>query len=277
MFCVPAITINNTSNSAAGTGRLAGQVAYISGASRGIGRAIALAYAAEGAALYLTATNPELLASAASEAEQAGGTARFEAFDVGNPDQCAAAAEHAISAYGQVDILVNSASVYIAQRFLDYELADFARAMQVNLFGAISLMQALLPQMLERGHGRIINVASTAAKWASPNRSAYSASKHALVGITKCVALETGALGVTVNAICPGPVETDMLEELISRRAAIDGKPNDVVRDAMRNGPAIKRFLDPAEIAALAVYLASPEAGGMTGQSLCLDGGTLFL
>lgn len=270
-------TISNTSNSAARTGRLAGRVAYVSGASRGIGRAIALAFAAEGAALYLTATNADLLASAASEAEQAGGTARFEAFDVGNPDQCAAAAEHAISAYGQVDILVNSASVYIAQRFLDYALADFERAMRVNLFGAISLMQALLPQMLERGHGRIINVASTAAKWASPNRSAYSASKHALVGITKCVALETGARGVTVNAICPGPVETDMLEELISRRAAIDGKPNDVVREAMRNGPAIKRFLDPAEIAALAVYLASPEAAGMTGQSLCLDGGTLFL
>jgi meso-butanediol dehydrogenase / (S,S)-butanediol dehydrogenase / diacetyl reductase len=274
---VPDTTTSTASNSATGTGRLAGQVAFISGASRGIGRAIARAFAAQGAALYLTATNADLLASAASEAEQTGGTARFEAFDVSEPNQCAAAADHAISIYGQVDILVNSASVYIAQPFLDYALADFERAMRVNLFGAISLMQALLPQMRDRGHGRIINVASTAAKWASPNRSAYSASKHALVGITRCVALETGVHGVTVNAICPGPVETDMLEELISRRAEIDGTASDVVREAMRNGPAIKRFLDPAEVAELAVYLASPQAAGMTGQSLCLDGGILFL
>ena len=277
MYRVSDITMSNTSNSATGVGRLAGQVAFVTGASRGIGRAIARAFAAEGAALYLTATNADLLASAVSEAEQAGGTARFEAFDVSDPDQCAAAAGHAISVYGQVDILVNSASVYIAQPFLEYALADFERAMRVNLFGAISLMQALLPQMRDRGHGRIINMASTAAKWASPDRSAYSASKHALVGITKCVALETGAQGITVNAICAGPVETDMLEELISRRAEIDGLANDVVREAMRNRPAIKRFLDPAEVAALAVYLASPEGAGMTGQSLCLDGGVLFL
>lgn len=271
-------TIRSTSNpQASRTGRLTGQVALVSGASRGIGRAIALAFAAEGADLYLTATNAELLASLAGEAEEAGGRARFEAFDVSDPAACARAAENAVGAYGQVDILVNSASVYIAQRFLDYSLADFERAMRVNLFGAISLTQSLLPQMLRRGHGRIINVASTAAKWASMNRSAYSASKHALVGLTKCLALETGALGVTVNAICPGPVETDMLEELISRRAQIDGRTTESVREQMLRGPAIKRFLEPGEIAELAVYLASPAAAGMTGQSLCLDGGTLFM
>jgi NAD(P)-dependent dehydrogenase (short-subunit alcohol dehydrogenase family) len=271
---VQEATVKQSTAPARVEGRLSGRVAFVSGASRGIGRAIALAFAAEGADLYLTATNASLLASLA---EEAGGTARFEAFDVSDPAGCAKAAGNAIETYGHVDILVNSASIYLAQRFLDYSLADFERTLRVNLFGAISLMQALLPSMLERGYGRIINVASTAAKWASLNRSAYSASKHALVGLTKCVALETGSRGVTVNAICPGPVETDMLDELVARRAQIDGATPESVREHMRKGPAIKRFLAPAEIASLALYLASAEAAGMTGQSLCIDGGTLFL
>jgi NAD(P)-dependent dehydrogenase (short-subunit alcohol dehydrogenase family) len=257
-------------------GRLAGRVAFVSGASRGIGRATALAFAAEGAELFVTSTNADLLSGLVDEVEASGGAAAFDAFDVSDRDSCLRAVQAATARYGRVDILVNSASIYRAERFLDYSMDDFEQTMRVNLYGAVHLMQALLPGMLDRGYGKIVNIASTAGKWASLNRSAYSASKHALIGLTKCVALEAGPGGVTVNAICPGPVQTDMLDDLIAQRARIDGLPADAVRAAMLKGPAIKRFIDPAEIAALAVYLASSESGAMTGQSIPLDGGILF-
>jgi NAD(P)-dependent dehydrogenase (short-subunit alcohol dehydrogenase family) len=255
------------------TGKLAGRVAFVTGASRGIGRAIALAFAAEGAKLYVTATNAAALDGLVN---QIANGSQFEAFDVADPAACATAAGHAIDAFGRVDILVNSASVYTAKRFLDYSLGDFERLMQVNLYGAISVTQALLQPMIDRNFGRVINIASTAGRW-SARASAYSASKHAVAGLTKSLALEVGSRGVTVNAICPGSVDTDMLHSLMAQLAEMDGVTPDVVRERMLAGPAIKRFLVPDEVASLAVYLASNEAGGMTGQSLSLDGGLLFI
>jgi meso-butanediol dehydrogenase / (S,S)-butanediol dehydrogenase / diacetyl reductase len=254
-------------------GRLAGRVAFISGASRGIGRAIALAFAAEGAELYLASTNGHLLSRLADEI---GAKARFEVLDVSDTRACASAGSHAIDAFGRVDILVNSASIYVAKRFLEYSIADFQRTLQVNLFGTIALSQALLAPMIDRKFGRIINIASTAGRWAA-RASAYSMSKHAVVGLTKCLALEAGPQGVTVNAICPGSVETDMLESLMEQLAEIDATTTQLVRERMLSGPAMKRFLAPEEVASLAVYLASSEAGGMTGQCLSLDGGLLFI
>jgi len=149
--------------------------------------------------------------------------------------------------------------------------------LDVNLFGVLHFMQACLPQMQARRQGRIVNIASTAGKWGSRNQSAYNVSKHAVVGLTRCVALEASSHGVTVNAICPGFVQTDMVEQLkdqVARSSGLDAQ--EMVQAALARVP-LGRILAPSEIADLAVYLGSSESRGMTGQSLLLDGGMVMV
>lgn len=260
-----------------GRGRLHGTVAMITGASRGIGRAIAQAYAAEGAELCIVATDDARLAEVeASLALPAQRTMRI-ALDVTDRDACFAAVERVRQRFGRLDALVNNAGVYKSRTFLDYSPQDFQRLLDVNLFGTVHLMQAALPGMQARGYGRIVNIASTAGKWGSRNQSAYNVSKHAVVGLTRCVALEAATSGVTVNAICPGFVQTDMVENLKREYAAIGGPGGGeaIVKAALARVP-MARVLDPNEIAGLAVYLGSRESGGMTGQSILVDGGMLM-
>src|SRR5574343_305200 len=234
--------------------RLQDHVAIVTGASRGIGRAIAEAYAAEGARLCLIATRADRLKDVADRA------ASFDA--VSQVEQ----------RFGRVDVLVNNAGVYRAKSFLDYTDGDFQDMLDVNLFGVLHFMQACLPGMQARRHGRIVNIASTAGKWGSRNQSAYNTSKHAVVGLTRCVALEASPYAVTVNAICPGFVQTDMVEELKAQVAQSTGMSGDeMVRAALSRVP-LGRVLEPGEIAQLAVYLGSVESRGMTGQSILIDG-----
>ncbi len=176
-----------------------------------------------------------------------------------------------------MDALVNAAGIYKAVPFMEHGDEDFRRLLDVNLFGAIHLIQAALPGMVARRSGRIINIASAAGKWASANQSGYNISKHAVVGLTRCVALETGPHGVTVNAICPGLVETEMLTSDYGRTEALREQPLDEVIKPVLARVAMGRTLQPAEIASLAVYLASAESSGMTGQTLVVDGGMLFV
>jgi NAD(P)-dependent dehydrogenase (short-subunit alcohol dehydrogenase family) len=136
------------------------------------------------------------------------------AVNVTDRDACFDAVAKVTQHFGRVDVLVNNAGVYRSKTFLDYSPQDFQDMLDVNLFGVLNFMQACLPGMQERRHGRIINMASTAGKWGSRNQSAYNVSKHAVVGVTRCVALEASPYAVTVNAICPGFIQTDMVEEL---------------------------------------------------------------
>jgi 3-hydroxybutyrate dehydrogenase len=258
------------------SGRLAGEVAVISGASRGIGRAIAAAFVAEGADLSLLATNGPLLDEATRALSTGGARVVNHVVDVADPDACQRAVDDTLESLGQVNVLVNSASIYMARLFMDYEPADFERLFRVNVMGAVHLMQAVTPHMTALGRGKIVNISSTAGKSASRARSAYTVSKHALIGLTRSAAVDLASSGIMVNAICPGAVKTDMLEELINQRAAIDGMAPEAVRTSMMAAPALKRFVEPEEVAALAVYLASTESDGMTGQSIALDGGTTF-
>jgi NAD(P)-dependent dehydrogenase (short-subunit alcohol dehydrogenase family) len=179
--------------------------------------------------------------------------------------------------FGAVDILVNAAGAHIANRFLDYSAEDFNRLLQVNLFGPLHLMQAVLPVMQQRKYGKIVNIASTAGKWASANQSAYNTSKHALVGLTRCVAMEVGSLGVNVNAICPGFVETQMMEDSMRAVASINNVGFDDFKTSAMNRVILRRPVTPQEVANLAVYLVSDESASMTGQSIALDGGMLFV
>ena len=257
-------------------GRLSGRTALITGASRGIGRAIALRYAEEGADLFLTATRLDLLEETAALAEARGAKVAVHRADVADRAQVDAMVDAALAAFGAIDVLVNNAGVYQAARLVDIAPEDFDRVMKVNVYGAFHVMQQVLRHMQARQRGKVVNIASTAGKWGSMNQGAYNASKHAVVGLTRCAALEMGGFGINVNAICPGFVQTDMLEAFRGH-ADILGVPfEQVMQGALARVP-LKRFLQPQEIAHLAVYLASAESDGMTGQTLLLDGGMLMV
>ena len=257
-------------------GRLSGRNALITGASRGIGRAIALRYAEQGADLFLTATSAGKLEEAKALAEAHGARVVVHCADVGDRACVETMVGAAIAVFGRIDVLVNNAGVYKAARLVDYSAEDFDRIMKVNLYGAFYVMQLVLRHMQRNRRGKVVNMASTAGKWGSLNQSAYNASKHALVGLTRCAALEMGAYGINVNAICPGFVETDMLEAF-REHASILGVPFEKVMEAGLSRVPLKRFLKPREIADLAVYLGSSESDGMSGQSLLLDGGMLMV
>jgi NAD(P)-dependent dehydrogenase (short-subunit alcohol dehydrogenase family) len=257
-------------------GRLGGRRVLITGASRGIGQAIALRYADEGADLCIAATTLGGLAETQAQAEARGARVLPLALDVADRGAVQGLVDAMVAHFGGIDVLVNNAGVYHAATLLDTDPADFDRVMQVNLYGAFHVLQLSLRQMVKQGAGKVVNIASTAGKGGSMNQSAYNASKHALVGLTRCAAVELGPTGICVNAICPGFVETDMLQNF-SAHSAITGLSFEQI---LANGKArvpLRRFLQPQEIAHLAVYLGSAESDGMTGQSILLDGGMLMV
>jgi meso-butanediol dehydrogenase/(S,S)-butanediol dehydrogenase/diacetyl reductase len=256
---------------------LAGQVALITGASRGIGRATAQAFAQQGAALCLTATNLALLEQLQHQLALPPERCTVHRLDVRDAAAWQATLAHMHETVGAPTVLVNNAGVYLGKPFLAYAAQEFQQLLDVNLFGVLHGMQAVLPGMMQRGGGRIINVGSTAGKWGSRNQSAYNVSKHAVVGLTRCVALEAAASGVTVNAICPGFVQTDMVENLKQEAAKSTGADPEALVQALLARVPMGRVLQPEEVASLAVYLALPASSGITGQSLLVDGGMLMV
>jgi NAD(P)-dependent dehydrogenase (short-subunit alcohol dehydrogenase family) len=152
---------------------------------------------------------------------------------------------------------------------MNYSFEDFDRVMKVNVYGTFNVTQCALAPMIQQKKGKVINIASTAGKWASMNQSAYNTSKHAVVGMTRCLALEMAPFNINVNAICPGVVETDMLNQY--------GPVPPEVMAVITQKIALNRIIKPEEVASLAVYLASDESDGMTGQSILIDGGMVFV
>lgn len=255
------------------SGRLHGKTALISGGNRGIGQAIAQAFAAEGSDLVLTARDVDLLESVAEALRETHGI-RCVTFscDVTDEPGVREMVEKA-EANAPIDILVNNAGIYDAGRFLDLTSDDFRRVFEVNFYGLLHLTQAVLPMMIRRKNGRVINIASTAGKWGAPYQSAYNASKHAVVGLTRCVALETAEHNVLVNAICPWFVETDMMQKFVKGRSEAAGIAPETLVERWRNSVPLKRFLRSEEVAPLAVFLAAEESSYVTGQAWAVDGG----
>jgi NAD(P)-dependent dehydrogenase (short-subunit alcohol dehydrogenase family) len=246
--------------------------ALVTGAGRGIGRAIALALAAAGARVTAAARTAAELDAVVAEIDDAGGEARAFACDVADPHAVAPL----IAAATPVDILVNSAGIAPSGPLLELDEEVWARTLQVNVTAPLRLMKAALPGMVARGWGRVINIASVASKTALPLTAAYTASKHALLGLTRVAAAEMARHGVTVNAICPGYANTPMTTANAALVAGRTGKrTEDVTASFARTSPQ-GRLVEPEEIAYLALLLCGDGARGVTGQGLNVDGGFLF-
>ena len=258
--------------------RLENRLALITGGGRGIGRAIALAFAREGASIALAARTRSQIESVAEEvACECGVETLAIECDVADADSVKRAFAHAGEQFGGgPDILVNNAGIAETSPFVKTNEAIWQRHLEVNLTGTFRCTSHALPAMLERGWGRVINIASIAGKTGAPYIAAYSASKHGVLGLTRSLALEIGASGVTVNAICPGYVDTEMTERGIENIVARTGISAAEARTALEGMSPQNRLVTAEEVAALAVLLASDEGRGINGQSINVDGGTVL-
>ena len=254
--------------------QLAGKVAAVTGGTAGIGRGIAEAFLAEGAKVALMARNQDKAQRVLAEMD-AGSRAVFIAGDATVQGDVEGFIDESAERFGGVDILVNNAGgAGDLQPLVDLSDEAFDLAIKWNLYSTFWASRRALPGMLERGFGRIINISSVEGKVGKPVFTAYSAAKHAVNGMTKSVAQEVSAQGVTVNAICPGLVITDIVKDNGPATAEAMGLSFDEMVDLFAQESAIKRPNTVEEVAAVAVLLASEAGGGITGATLSVDGGT---
>jgi 3-oxoacyl-[acyl-carrier protein] reductase len=240
---------------------LRGKAAIVTGAAAGIGRAIAERLAAAGAAVALA--DVKGAGGAAAALQVSGYKAMAIAADVAKEEDCARLVAEAAASLGRVDILVNNAGIGIQRPFLDLTLEEYERVMRINVTGALLCSQHAARRMIaQRAGGRIVNIASISGRRANVARAAYGTSKAALIQLTRQMALELAPHGITVNAIAPGPIETEMAK----------GHPPEQRAEFLRMVP-LNRYGMPEEIAAAAVFLAAGEAGYITGHVLDVDGG----
>lgn len=256
---------------------LQGKIVLVTGASRGIGRAIALAFADAGSRVALAGRSQGTLAEVATEIDRRGGAPLAIACDVTQQPEVADL-KHAIAErFGPVQILVNNIGMAPAAGFLEMEDSLWEEVLRVNLTSTYRCCKAFLGEMVAARWGRIINIASTVAKVAYPHISAYATSKHAVLGLTRSLALESAKFGVTVNAVCPGYVNTELTRQNAQRMARNLGKSVDEALDLFRSSCPQRRLIEPEEVASLTVMLASGSAGGITGQAINVDGGAVMM
>jgi 3-hydroxybutyrate dehydrogenase len=255
---------------------LSGRTALITGSTSGIGLGVAEALAAEGACIVLNGFGDAqaIMRTRDRLAAEHGVEVVYSGADLSDPSAIAEMMSYARDVLGPVDILVNNAGIQHVCPIVDFPTAKWDAILAINLSSAFHTIRAVLPEMIERGYGRIINVASAHGLVASPYKSAYVAAKHGVIGLTKTVALEAATSQVTCNAICPGFVLTPLVENQIEEQAKAHGIPVEkVVTDVLLASQPNKRFSTVQEIGALAAFLCGPGAGTITGTSLSVDGG----
>lgn len=247
-------------------------MALVTGGGRGIGRACARDLARAGARVALAARSRDQVEAAAREI---GGGTRGFTVDVARADSVAALFEAVRAALGPPDVLVSAAGVAPSAPVVKTTDEEWRQAVETNLSGAFYCLRAALPAMLEKRRGRVVHLASIAGKTGYPYIGAYAASKHGLLGLTRCAALEVAGRGdITVNAVCPGYVDTPMTDVSIARVTEKTGMaPADVRRRLEEMSPQ-KRLYTADEVAALVLFLCGDAAGGINGQALSIDGGT---
>jgi NAD(P)-dependent dehydrogenase (short-subunit alcohol dehydrogenase family) len=244
------------------SGKLHGKTAVITGASRGLGKAMALALAAEGARMALVARDRERLEAVAAAIGAAGGQATVVPADVTSEDQVRRIEREIAARFGKVDILINNAGVIVRKPIVECTLEEWRRVMDTSVTAAFLMCRSFVPHMRGRGYGRILNMTSTMSRVSLPGRAAYSAAKAALLGMTRALALELAGDGITVNGISPGPFPTDM-------QPPMDAEAN---ARLLANVP-LGRWGRVEEVGQLAVYLCSEDAGYITGTDILIDGG----
>ena len=242
------------------------RTALVTGGARGIGRAIVDALAGDGMAVVVLDRLGDLAHDAAAAVEVAGGRALAVEADIADSGSVAAAIEAAEARFDHVDVLVNNAGWDDMMPFLDTDEAFWDRVIEINFKGPLRLIHRVLPGMLERRYGRIVNVASDAGRVGSSHESVYSGAKGGLIAFTKTIARESARHGVSANCVCPGPVETPMVEQVVAERG-------DRIMAAMVRAVPMRRIGQPRDIAAAVRLFASEDAGYITGQTLSVSGG----
>lgn len=238
------------------------RVALVTGASRGIGRAIAVHLAKAGRHVVLAARSEGPLADLKSQIESGGGSASIVVADVSDSAAVGAMIEKVAADHGRLDILVNNAGITRDGLLMRMSDEDWGIVLQTNLTSAFVACRAAARPMMKNRFGRIINVSSTSGVVGNAGQANYAAAKSGLMGLTKSIARELGGKGITANVIAPGFIETDMTKDLPQQ-----------VRDGVMNMMSVRRFGTPDDIAAATTFLCSDEAGFITGQTLCVDGG----
>jgi NAD(P)-dependent dehydrogenase (short-subunit alcohol dehydrogenase family) len=252
--------------------RLVGRVALVTGASRGIGRAIALALAEEGARVALAARSLDRLEALAEPLNRGDRRALALRCDVTDPSQVAAAMDGITRTWGALHILVNNAGISGRTPLGSDSEKLWRQILETNLTGPFLVTRAALG-LMESGWGRLVNISSVLGRFGVPGYAAYCASKHGLIGFTRALALELASRGITVNAICPGWVATEMAERGIRESAGALGMDAETFREQALQEVPLGRFIAPEEVARLVVFLASEDASGITGQAYNLCGG----
>ncbi len=244
--------------------QLQGQVALITGAGRGIGKAMALRLARDGADIAIFDLNDEWARTTAEDIQQLGRRAFHTTADVSDYDQVQTAVGRVIESLGKIDILVNNAGMGQGQRFLEITKENWERHLNIHLSGSFFCAQAAGRDMVKRNYGRIINIASVAGMMGPISMAPYGAAKAGIIGLTRAAALDLADYGITVNAIAPGPIDTELLHTW----------PEEALKERAQHLP-IARFGQPEEIAHMAAFLASPDSSFITGAVMVVDGGSV--
>lgn len=252
---------------------LTGKSALITGGGRGIGRAIALRFAHHGARVALAARTREQVEQVANEI---GNDAVALVCDVSDPESVSRMFTEMRERFGEADILVNNAGIAESATLVTTSDELWRRHIEINLSGTFYCTRAALPAMLKNNWGRVINIASIAGKTGAPYIAAYSASKHGVLGLTRSIALEVATNGITVNAICPGYVDTEMVSRGVEKITTRTGRTAEEALDSLKQMSPQNRLVTPEEVAAVALLLASDEGRGINGQGINVDGGTVL-
>jgi NAD(P)-dependent dehydrogenase (short-subunit alcohol dehydrogenase family) len=254
--------------------KLAGKVAIITGGGKGIGRAITLLFAKEGAKVLVNGTTKEAIEAVTEEIKEGGGRAIAFHADIADEEKVKQMMETARSEFGSIDILVNNSGIAgPTAPVVEVSLEDWQRTFAVNLTGAFLCAKYALPSMIEQKSGCIINITSVGGLGGYALRSPYSASKWGMIGLTKTIALEVGPYNINANAIAPGPVRGPRIEAVLEKRAQQMGRSFAEVEQEMVEGTALKRMVENEDIAAMALFLASEEGRNITGETINISAG----
>ncbi len=252
---------------------LAGKRAVVTGAGRGIGRSIALALAEAGADVAVTARTATELEQLTADIRGMGRQSWLTPCDVMDVEQVQQMAKTFLDGMGGIDILVNNAGNAGSHKFLNHPDDLWNRMLAINLTSVYQVTKAFIPRLIDQRYGRVITVASIASRVGGGYIAAYTAAKHGVLGLTRALATEMLPYNITVNAICPGYVDTPMTDASVSNIVARTGMPESQARAALEKSSPQNRLIEPAEVAAIAVFLAQDSSKGITGQAINIDGG----